>query len=68
MSEGAVAIQPAIATRGALNREREQDTKKALQMQKQLGEVNEKYEGLRQNYSQLLTSFDQSEELRKVYK
>ena len=30
--------------------------------------INQKYEGLRKNYNELLTSFDQSEELRKVYK
>ena len=31
-------------------------------------EMTVKYEGLRGNYNELLTSFDQSEELRKVYK
>ena len=35
---------------------------------KQLNEVNKKYDELRGNYSQLIGSFDQSEELRKVYK
>ena len=31
-------------------------------------EISQKYEGLRKNYNELLTSFDQSEELRKIYK
>ena len=36
--------------------------------EKKKQEIAVKYEGLRQNYNELLTSFDQSEELRKVYK
>ena len=31
-------------------------------------EMTFKYEGLRKNYNELLSSFDQSEELRKIYK
>ena len=31
-------------------------------------ELLQKYEGLRKNYNKLITSFDQSEELRKIYK
>ena len=36
--------------------------------EKKKQEIAAKYEGLRYNYNELLTSFDQSEELRKVYK
>lgn len=36
--------------------------------EKKKQEVTQKYEGLRKNYNELLTSFDQSEELRKIYK
>ena len=36
--------------------------------EKKKQEIAHKYEGLRANYNELLTSFDQSEELRKVYK
>jgi len=38
------------------------------QSQKMLTEIAAKYETLKGNYAQLLSSFDQSEELRKVYK
>ncbi len=37
-------------------------------MKEEIEQVGQKYDNLRTNYSQLLNSFDQSEELRKVYK
>ncbi len=37
-------------------------------MREEIEQVGLKYDNLRSNYSQLLNSFDQSEELRKVYK
>ena len=37
-------------------------------MKEEMEQVGQKYDNLRTNYSQLLNSFDQSEELRKVYK